>query len=120
MPLQIAHDVLVADATVTSLVGDKVHPKLAPQGTSYPYVILRVATTDPVTALDGWAGLDRNEITVDAYALEEAQAEFVANACRSALEAAGHLCRGRSGDDFDFQTDATAFRVGFVHQVWSP
>lgn len=119
MPLQIAHDVLIADAAVAAIVGDKVHPKLAPQGESYPYVVVKVAATEPFNSLDGYADLSRNEVIVLAYAMEETVAGQLADACRAALQNAKHLCLGRAQDDVEFQTDASAFSVGFIHQIWT-
>jgi hypothetical protein len=117
--LKIVRDILIGSAAVIDLVGNKVSPLSALQGESYPFVVLTVVSVDPINALSGFAGLNRSHVQIEAWAFEYRQASDIAAACRSALESAGHLCIAEVTEIFDFQTDASVFRAGFVHEIWN-
>ena len=118
MPLQTALTVLTGNAAVTALVSDRISPVETEQATDFPCVVLTVSTVEPVNHLRGFANLDQCTVRLSAWAFTYASALAIANACRSALEAAGHLCIGRFADEFGLEKDPGAYRVGYEFRIW--
>lgn len=118
MPLATVRAVLIADSTVAALVSDRISPVETAQATSWPCVVLSVITDEPQNHLQGFANLDLYTVALDAWAYTYAAALQLANACRTALQSAGYLCAGRNNDQFDFEKDPGAYRVGYTFQVW--
>jgi hypothetical protein len=118
MPLKIVRDALMATSAVTDLIQDRVGPLQAQQGETFPYVVLTLISIEPQNHLTGNGGLDRCTVQLDAYAFNYQDASAIANACRSALEALGHLCLSHVAGVFEFQPDAGVFRYGYIFQVW--
>ena len=66
---EAVRSVLLADATVAGIVGVKVHPEPAPQGTVAPFIVLRVISDVPLNDLGGnTSGTFNATVQVDAYA----------------------------------------------------
>jgi hypothetical protein len=112
---------LVADAGVTAIVGSgsnaKISPLLKAQGISPPAVTLQRTSLVPQNHLRGNGNLDDCSVQLDAWATTYAGARALANACRSALEAAGHVMKGEF-DNYDPQVDPGLFRITQDYQVW--
>lgn len=119
MTVKIARDALLADSGVRNLVADRIGPVEEMQGQSFPYVVLALEKLEPLNTLSGPAGLDRGHVALDAWGMKYADAVKVANACRTALQNAGHVCTSNVADQFHFQQDSGVYRCGFTFQIWS-
>ena len=117
MPLKIARDTLIADTAVKNLIGDAIGPVQEMHGRE-SYVVLTQTGSRPVNSLDGFADLELCDVRVEAFAFTYEKAVEVANACRAALQNAGHQCVGHVGDQFEFQQDAGVFGYGHNFQIW--
>lgn len=117
-PLQVARDVLTADATVTGLVGTRISPVIASQGIATPYITLQVLSTNPENHLRGFASLDRCQLIITAWAETYASAQAIGSACRSAMETAGHLCESRNADQYDPDPDPGLYHTEHQFSMW--
>lgn len=76
---------LQATAGVTTLVGTRIYPQAAPQGTTADYVTYEFSG-NPIQAHDGSGGLHRGRISFLCHATTYANAKAVAAAIRVALD----------------------------------
>lgn len=118
MALKIVHDTLIADPTVNAAVGQRISPVQSQQNEPFPRIVLTTVETLPQNALSGFAGIDKCHVQADAWAADYKTAESIANAVRNAMSTAGYLTVQKLSDAFHFETDVSAFRVGYVFQVW--
>lgn len=83
----LVREKLVAATAVTALVGAKIYPDVAPQGTLPPFVVLTVPSDVPVNSVDGTAEsrLHTARVQIDAYAATRLQATEVADACAAVV-----------------------------------
>jgi hypothetical protein len=117
--VQIAHDVLAAAGGVTALVSDRISP-VEHRDYTFPCVVLTLISTAPVNALDGWCGLDYCTVQIDAWATSYLAASDLATACRTAMEAAGHLMLSSVSDEFSpFINLDGAYRVANQFSIWA-
>lgn len=77
---------LVADATVTGLVGQRIYPLIAPQPPTRPFVVYTVTGGDRWHSDEGGSGLASPRVQVNAYAETYAGAHEIAAAIRDALD----------------------------------
>lgn len=84
---------LTADATITNLVGQRVHANHVPEKSTYPLVWLARSGKEKDTDLDGQGGLTRHLYDIEAIGPDLGEAEDVAQAVDDRL--AGH--RGTFG-----------------------
>lgn len=80
--LEHVREKIVANSAVTTLVGTKVYPQKAPQGTVVPYIILTVVTEVPQNSFSGEAStrLLIARVQIDSYGKSYAEAHQVADA----------------------------------------
>lgn len=80
---------LLADATVVGLVGSRIYPNLAPQGTPAPFVVFRVVSDVPDNTLTGSASstIVNSRVQIDAYAKRYLDAHQAADAVDVVLSA---------------------------------
>lgn len=80
---------LVADATVSGLVGAKVHAMIAPQREQAPFVVIRTVTAAPINTLTGApAELLRNtRLQIDSFAADYKSAIALADAVEAVVAA---------------------------------
>jgi hypothetical protein len=82
---------LVANATVTALVGtdpgSRIYPQVAPQATAPPYLVLTVVSDVPETSMDGEdeETLCFARLQVDAYGKSYLSADTLAKAVRKVI-----------------------------------
>lgn len=101
---------LLASAAVTALVGDRIYPSLARQGTAKPYVVWRRQGGDPLATLNDGASRGRQIIVVlmAAYAESFDEADAISEALRGAVLAGSTAMKGKSVnppiDGFDPET----------------
>ena len=77
---------LTAQSGVTALIGTKLYPVTAPQGTTLPYVVYSKIDTRPVQALGQAAGMATSRLQFDAYAATPLAAKNLIQALRVALD----------------------------------
>ncbi len=96
MPIQTVRDILVAAPAVTGLVGARISPNVRAQDEEVPAVTLVLVNVSPLDCLASPPTLEQNIVQVNSWAETYDEAQSVADACRSALEAAGLTLRGQS------------------------
>lgn len=94
---QIVHTLLAGDAGVSALVGARIYPVEAPQGTATPFLVyqhLSASDVDPITALAGGT-ITRAVISITAVAGEYPTVKSVLAAVRTALRFASGVVAGK-------------------------
>tara|TARA_R110002020_G_scaffold25500_4_gene82963 strand:+ start:1643 stop:2053 length:411 start_codon:yes stop_codon:yes gene_type:complete len=71
---------------VFSIVGTKIFPNVAPQTTSFPFIIYNVVKTDPSNTKDGVSTLDVNGVMISCYCETYSQASDLAQKIRISLD----------------------------------
>lgn len=109
-PANAIVQILLADAPVVAIVGNKVYRNEAPQGQSLPYVIIEVENVDPSNTKEAVSSADYVFLNVISYAATQAELDTLSEAVRTALDykAAGtyggivmNQLRFQSENDFD-------------------
>lgn len=78
--------ILAANSAANALLGGRVYPLLAPQGTAFPCVVVNTSGVTPENTKNGPALLDNVRVQVDAYAPTYAAANDTAEAVRVAMD----------------------------------
>jgi hypothetical protein len=86
---------LLADAGIAALVGQRVYVNQAAQTAALPYIVITQIDLDPMLALDGTYGMQSAEIDVDCYGMNHVTAAAVAAAVKAKL----NDYSGAAGDD---------------------
>lgn len=99
---------LLASASVTALVGNRIDWVRSPQASSYPLVVLsRVSTVDEIT-YQQVSVLSQSRVQVDVYASTYAETVQIARAIKAALNGAGDGAYGVI-DRMFFDTERDGF-----------
>jgi len=85
---------LKADATVQSLVGDRVWPNMRPQGSDYPAVTIQRISGGRMYADDGEVGLTQARVQVSSWGKSYTDAKGVAQAVVGRLSATRDVTQG--------------------------
>ncbi len=114
--------VLAADATLTALVGTKIFPNLAPQGTVPPFVVYQQISGVPQNRLTGGSvgRLTEFRMQLDSYARTYLEAHSVADAVdavMSALESPDLAAAPGAARDL-YDDVAMLHRVSADFSVW--
>ena len=115
MAVKTLIDILLADAATIALVGNRITPLTRPQDLQLPAITAQRISVVPQNSLRGFANLDANRVQLDCWADTYAGARALAAACRTAINAAGHVCVSEV-DDFEIET--RTFRVIQDYSVW--
>lgn len=116
MPLANLLAVLRGSGAVTALVPQKrIEAHRRTQTFVLPAILLSEAVVTPFNHLTGHAGVDANQIQLKALGTTYTQAKQVADACRTALQAAGYLLISKLEDD---EPDSDPELFEFI-QTWS-
>lgn len=113
---------LAADATVAGLVGTKIFPAVAPQGTVPPFIVCLEVSDVPENTLTGDASstLRGVRVQIDCYAKSYSDAQAVADAVDAVVAALStpqlSAWRELSRDLYD--TEAKLHRVSMDVMVW--
>lgn len=78
--------VTLENATVSSLIGTRMHADVPPQGVLMPAIVYTVVDTIPYEHLSGIADVSRARIQIDCAANTRSEANALADAVRLALE----------------------------------
>jgi hypothetical protein len=113
--------VLVAAAGVTAIVGTGANARISPlikaQGITPPAVTLQRVAMTPQNHLRGNGSLDYCRVQSDSWAVTYAAVRALADACRAAMEAAGHPLLSEI-DNYDPEVDPGLYRITQDYQVW--
>lgn len=78
-------DVLLGDAGVAALVGTRIYPMIAPDGTTEPFIRIMLNKSKIEYSASGEVGLYHDELQIDVIANTYKSARDVDSAVRSAL-----------------------------------
>jgi hypothetical protein len=117
MAIAIVRGVLIASSAVTAICADRISPLMKAQGALLPNVTLQRTELEPQNGLRGYAGLDSNTVQLDAWSETYQQARDLADACRTALQAAGFVMLSEF-DNYEPSTDPGLYRVTQTFSVW--
>jgi hypothetical protein len=79
------NSLLTGDSAVSTLVGSKVYPELAPEGTALPYLVYSVVSNTPSDAKDG-TPIDEAQVEIFSVANSYGNANDLADKVRAALD----------------------------------
>lgn len=103
---------LLDDAVLAALVGEKVFALVIPQGTRLPCITFQRVSGNPQNCLHGHSGLEDIDLAIDVWARSYAEAKAVAKAVRAAMPPAGDPISARLISDHDqYESDTKYFRV---------
>jgi len=74
------------NSDVNALVGTRIFPMVARQGTDFPFIIYDVLTDDPTDYKEGVSSLDTTSVMVSVYSETYSQAADLAKKVRTALD----------------------------------
>jgi hypothetical protein len=120
--IQAVINALLADSTVTALVGDRIYPGILPQNPTFPALVLNVVSElDPVTH-SGKSGLSDGQVQVDSFAADYLALDTLHRTVKTALNgySVGNV-QGiflvRARDLYD--NEAIVYRRTADYNVWS-
>lgn len=103
---------LLADAGVTALVGQKVASDRIEQGTVPPFIVFTQSNTEFSQGLDGTLLASRAVFDVQVWAATRLSADAVADACQAVFVTADRALLGRSsGYDAELDLEATTITI---------
>ena len=77
---------LLADPTVSGSVGNRIHPQIVPQDSTYPAISYSRISSSPVPVLSGTSGLTFHRFQVNAWSPSYSTTRTLASGIRSALD----------------------------------
>lgn len=77
---------LLSQPALAGLVGNRIHPRMSPQGTELPRITYRVVTNQPVHSQTGRSGLERYRVQIDCWAKTFSEMVKVAKAIKNAID----------------------------------
>lgn len=119
MSTKAARDVLVAASAVTTLVpASRITPIIRPQSITTPSITLQRIATVPQNHLRGDGDLDLHTVQIDSWADSYASALAIADACRTAMQSAGHVLT-LEVDNYEPDVTPELYRVTQDWSVWT-
>lgn len=102
---------------LTSLVGGRVHPSVAPDQQTLPFIVYNRVSSVPTTTLADGQPIQQTRMQVDIYAATYSAAQALADQVRDAL--IGSPLYGVQLMEFDgFEEDIKVFRVVHDYSFW--
>jgi hypothetical protein len=77
---------LTTDSNITSFVGAKVFPDIAPQDVKYPFIVYTIISSTPVDFKDGQSNLEEIDIQLDVYSDNYDTCQSLTNSIRNNLD----------------------------------
>lgn len=108
------YSTLAADSTVSAIVGTKIYPNPAPQGTAKPMISYFVVSGTREHTLTGVGDMQRKLIQVNCHADTYSGAKTLANAVIGALEGDGYMTNYIDLYDPQVQTHTVAIDWSFL------
>ena len=78
--------ILVNDTDVSALVGTRIFPNVAPQTTTFPFIIYDVTGVSPNDTKEGPSTLDTNDVMISCYSETYSEASDLAQKIRVAMD----------------------------------
>lgn len=97
------YDILIADAALSALIGNRVYPDAMPEDAAYPVVIITRTGTEPVVTIDGNRAAQFVDVQIQCWGKTRESADAVADAAENALIVAKEIPRDREAA-FDPET----------------
>ena len=83
---QAIYSLLTGDTPVSNVVGTKVFPNVATQGTAFPYITYSVVSKVPTDSKDNGTGFDKYRVQVNCISSSYTDMEVLAGYVRTALD----------------------------------
>ena len=80
------YNILSTNSDVSTLVGTRIFPNVAPQTTTFPFIIYDVTGVQPNDTKDGASTLDTNDVMISCYSETYSQASDLAQKIRVAMD----------------------------------
>ena len=80
------YNILANDSDVSAVVGTRIFPNVAPQTTTFPFIIYDVTGVQPNDTKDGASTLDTNDVMISCYSETYSQASDLAQKIRVAMD----------------------------------
>ncbi|MFY9326490.1 MAG: DUF3168 domain-containing protein [Georgfuchsia sp.] len=107
------YSILSANAGVTALVSLRIYPDLVPEEKATPYIGFERVSTDPINTIHGTTIAEDVGMVVACWADTRLAAEGLADAVKTAMQAAGHLYTAR-GAEMDESTGRLAATLDYT------
>jgi hypothetical protein len=122
-PAEAVRELLVTVTGITTTVGTRIYPVVAPPQTPPPFVVVTQITEDVTASFDASdaSTLRAGRVQVDFYAKQYDRAHLLAEAAEDALEAADEVdgLRAFKLDSRDlFEAETLLHRVSMDFNVW--
>jgi len=82
---------LQTNAGVTAIVGAKLYPHVAPEGTAAPFLTYHMVVGTPFNQISKTTTLEKKRIQINCWSDSYAGAQTLAEAVKTALNSDGHL-----------------------------
>lgn len=92
--IENVYQMLLAAASVGSIVADRIYFGVAPQEAIQPYVVWNIISNIPVNSLACVPDIDAQRFQLDCYSLDPATARSLAQAVRDVIESEGYVVSG--------------------------
>jgi len=80
------YNILSTTTNISNLVGTRIFPNVAPQTTTFPFIIYDVTGVQPNDTKDGASTLDTNDVMISCYSETYSQASDLAQKIRIAMD----------------------------------
>ena len=80
------YNILSTTTNISNLVGTRIFPNVAPQTTTFPFIIYDVTGVQPNDTKDGASTLDTNDVMISCYSETYSQASDLAQKIRVAMD----------------------------------
>ena len=80
------YNILSTTTNITDLVSTRIFPNVAPQTTTFPFIIYDVTGVSPNDTKDGASTLDTNDVMISCYSETYSQASDLAQKIRVAMD----------------------------------
>ena len=85
------YDLLRNNAGVSAIVGTKIYPHLAEEGTAAPFITYVMVVGTPFNIISGTTALEKKRIQVNCWSDSYAGAQTLAEAVKDTVTTTGHL-----------------------------
>ncbi len=109
---------LVADPTVSALVGTRVYPLVLPQGVAYPAIRYQRIDTPRTYSKAGYEGDSRPRLQIDCWATGYMDAKRLAEAVRAAMERYPHAVCEDEQDGYEPEPAPPVYRRMLEFRIW--
>lgn len=110
---------LLADAAVAALVGDRIYPSVLKHNCPLPAIRYVDVSTEPIVDLEGPTDTERTTIQVDCYSATKATARTLAKAVAAALRTSTTFSSLPTGRRSEYDSNALLYVVSADFDCWN-